>query len=281
MNPFDEIDDPPPESETPSQILLRSKTPDSAAWKFCVKIFKLLTGPGIRLEDVTRLPLRERLHLFWEKVEDNSEDLRSFLIGLVFCLAVFIGLVAGPTAVSAIQLDGIALSTSPACGVWMHPNQTRRMLYVWTQAEEQSAAYYRNCYEANSSTRVCNIFANNDPLSITTDSQVCPFQEDMCLLGPSSAITFDTGMVSAKTLGVNSKNQAYYQRRSTCAPVKSNGFVDMQDNYSGFLIQSQFYYGPRSYSNSTFDESRIFGLPGLTVPAYEVTVRKAWYDTFE
>ena len=84
-------------------------------------------------------------------------------------------------------------------------------------------------------------------------------------------------MISANTLGINSQTPAYYQRKTTCAPVRAEDFVDTQDNYKGFLLQSQFYYGPAVNSNWTFAESRIFSLPGTSVPAYQVTVKKAGY----
>ena len=114
-------------------------------------------------------------------MQNNSDELRSFCLWLVFCLVVFVGLVAGSTTVFLIQLDGMALSTSPTCGVWLK-NLTRSMVYTWAQrAEEQSAIYYRNCYESAPSTNVYNLFANNEPLSTTTDNDTCPFQADICV----------------------------------------------------------------------------------------------------
>jgi hypothetical protein len=152
-------------------------------------------------------------------------------------------------------------------------------MYAWALAEEQSANYYQNCYEANEASQVCNIFANNDRLSNTIDNDLCPFEDDMCLLGPSSAVTFDTGMLPSSTLGINSQTHVYYRRKTTCSPLRTDGFVVTQDNYSGFLLQSQFYYGNSTQSNWTYAESRIFSLPGTSVPAYAVSVKKAWYES--
>jgi hypothetical protein len=234
----------------------------------------VLVDPGIKLGDGTRLGFRKRLDIVWENAQLHYKELRDFGLMLLFCLFVFATLAIGSTAVSAVQLDNMALSTSPTCGVWINRNLTRSMLYVWAKAEEQSAAYYRNCYEASSSAKVCNIFSNNGRLSTSTDNDTCPFRADMCLLGPSSAITLDTGILPSNTLGINSGNTVYYQRKTTCAPVTTEGYVITQDNYNGIIIGSRFYYGGR-VSNWTYEESRIFKISRTTVPSYQIAIRKA------
>lgn len=146
------------------------------------------------------------------------------------------------------------------------------MVYAWNMAEEQAASYYRGCYEADPSVQLCNIYANNDPLSQRTDNTDCPFLGDVCLLGPKSAVTFDTGYLDVNTLGINARNRPFYRRRTTCAPVVTDGYVEFQDNYSGFLIQAQFYYGTRD-RGPTYAQSRIFSLPGTSSPTYQVAVK--------
>ena len=224
------------------------------------------------------LAFSQRLHQSWQNLRNNFERLRSLGFWLVFSAAIFMALSIGATSVSYLQSDGMALSASPNCGNWVGRGSTRRMIYAWNQGEEQAASYYRNCYEADPSVQECNIYASNEPLSKKTDNDGCPFQGDVCLLGPRSAVTFDTGYLDGNTLGINSRNRPFYRRKTTCAPLVTKGYVEVQDNYAGFLIQAQFYYGAaRGANNWTYSQSRIFSLPGTSSPTYQVAVKNAWY----
>jgi hypothetical protein len=223
-----------------------------------------------------RVTHRQRLRDFWQNILNNREDLRELSLWLIFSASAFAGLSIGPTFVSYLQSDGIALSASPTCGDWLSNHSTRNMIYAWNQGEEQAASYYRSCYETDPSTKACNIYADNVLLSQKTDNDNCPFRGDVCLLGPKSAVTFDTGYLDAKTLGINARKRPFYRRRTTCAPLVTDGYVDIQDNYSGFLIQAQFYYGPKE-QGWTYSQSRIFSLPGTSSPTYEVAVKVSGY----
>jgi hypothetical protein len=158
----------------------------------------------------------------------------------------------------------------------MHINVTKEMVFAWARSEEDAASYYRNCYEADPSVRECNIYANNGPLSNRTDDDDCPFQGDVCLLGPHSAITLDTGYTDVNTLGINSRNRPFFRRKTTCSPLVTDGYVNIQDNYSGILIEAQFYYGPGKVFNWTHTQARIFRVPGVSSPAYEIVIKNAW-----
>jgi hypothetical protein len=119
----------------------------------------------------------------------------------------------GSTIVSYLQSDNMALAVSPTCGNWMSPGITKEMLFAWAQSEEDAAGYYQNCYEADPSVQECNIYANNGPLSNRTDDDDCQFQGDVCLLGPHSAITLDTGYIDANTLGINSQKNPSFSKK--------------------------------------------------------------------
>jgi hypothetical protein len=264
--------------EDPVDFVLDTTAPESAIWAILCEIWRVLKESGIRLSGGTaREPYSKILKRSWRNILNNIKYVIPLSLWLLFAASIFMGLAIGGTAVSYLQSDSLALTTSPTCGFWVIPENTRRMVYAWSQAEEQAANYYRDCYEAAPSIQQCNIFAHNEQLSNTTDNDDCPFLGNVCLLGPNSAVTFDTGYVDSNTLGINSVRRPYYRRKTTCAPLVTEGYVDVWDHYSGFLIQAQFYYGPDNTS-LTYNQSRIFFLPGASSPTYEVVAKKAGYD---
>jgi hypothetical protein len=262
--------------EEPRSHVVGSRSPDSAAWDIVVVVIKTLRETVIRLGGGggggSEASPRQRLLDFWQNIRNNLGELGSLGIWLLFSVSAFLGLSIGPTFVSYLQSDSLALSASPTCGRWQSNGSTRDMIFAWNQAEEQAASYYRSCYEASPSIKECNLYADNGILSQKTDHDDCPFLGDVCLLGPKSAVTFDSGYLDARTLGVNTRRRLFYRRKNTCAPLVTDGYVDIQDNYMGFLIQAQFYYNSRE-QGPTNAQSRIFSLPGTSSPTYEVAIR--------
>lgn len=266
------IEDRPRAREGPSSHVVNSRSPDSAAWTILCDFLQILMESIIQLRGGTsEITLRRRLNDFWQNIVNNGEELLHLVFWFIFSCSIFMGLSIGATFVSYLQSDSIALSLSPTCGDWIG-RTTKTMVFAWNLGEEQAAGYYRNCYEADPSVQECNIYANNGPLSNTTDNDDCPFRGDVCLLGPKSAVTFDTGYLDINTLGINTRKRLFYRRRTTCAPLVTDGYVDVQDNYSGVMIQAQFYYGPRD-QGWTYSQSRMF-LPEVSSLTYEVIVRK-------
>jgi hypothetical protein len=207
--------------EQPRTYVLKSKSPDGAVWALGRAALRILLRQSVIIlhAGTSNRTFRQRLGDFWQNIVNNRDELWNISFWLTFSASIFIGLSIGATTVSYLQSDNMALSTSPNCGEWVSAGLTKQMLYAWNQGEEQAASYYRSCYEADPTIQQCNIYANNDPLSNVTNNDDCPFQGNVCLLGPQSAVTFDTGYLDVNTLGINSRNRPFYRRKTTCAPL--------------------------------------------------------------
>lgn len=220
--------------------------------------------------------ITEKARRLWENFLNKREELFSITMIVSFCATVFAAFTAAATAVAHLELDNIALSTSPDCGYWQSHNSAKLEIFALNRAEEQTANYYQNCYEMNPSLQDCNLYARRELFSRMTDNDDCPFKGDVCLLGNKSAISFDTGYVDSKYLGINSRQRPFYRRRTVCAPLVTDGYVNVINHFDT-LFQTQFYYGPLKVANFTWEQWRIFGIEGSQAPMYQVVVRKAEY----
>ena len=89
------------------------------------------------------------------------------------------------------------------------------------------------------------------------DHAICPFAEDLCLRGSSSAYTLTTNLVPSKDLGINVPTGFLWNRTTTCVPLTRKGYVKMSENGTRY----EYYYGPNS----------DFGTPTWTSP-----VNQSW-----
>lgn len=110
--------------------------------------------------------------------------------------------------------------------------------------------YVRNCYPLGVSRGVlnCEKFVTRSLPYHLGHNIPCPFSSDLCSVRPNSAVLLDSGLISVRDLGINSKlaKALYVQRRSVCAVVPDKPFLD-QKTYSTAgqeRVRSYLFYLP-------------------------------------
>jgi hypothetical protein len=160
----------------------------------------------------------------------------------MFCLVTFGLFIWGSIASASIVTNSTALSDSPDCGFWIpdsraghHKNGTYGFRYL---QEVEAGEYAKSCYGAARGADGCNFFVSQDIPYTVRENDVCPFSDELCLEGHYSAFTMSTPLITSKMLGINVPTGYKFNRTTSCAPVKREGFViDTGDTY-------EYYYGP-------------------------------------
>ncbi len=213
-------------------------------------------------------------------VHSGAKQIDSPSITMVVLATVLFGLfvaqaIAGVFS-SKIASDRIGLSSSEHCGIWQFDDNAGEEAADRDdpnnyQKEARASQYARNCYNSPdpTSTLACKIFYNQSIAFTTKTHQPCPFaSSELCLYGLYSAVTFDTGLVEASTLGINSPLTHKFRRSTTCSPLNmSEPYVKAPPQGTGDTTY-RYYYGPKDNANYTFKTS---GQPfEWLVPVYSV-----------
>lgn len=146
----------------------------------------------------------------------GAKQIESPSIIMVVLSTVLFGLFVAPAIAgifsAKIASDRIGLSSSKHCGIWQFDDNAgaeaadRDDLNNY-QKEARASQYARNCYNwpDSTSTLSCKVFYNKSIAFTTKTHQPYPFpSSELCLDGLYSAVTFDTGLVEASTIGINS-----------------------------------------------------------------------------
>lgn len=175
-----------------------------------------------------------------------------------------------------IASDRVGLSSSNHCGIWEFDDNAgaeagdRDDLNHY-QKEARASQYARNCYNSpdSTSTLSCKIFYNQSIAFTTKTHQPCPFaSSELCLDGLYSAVTFDTGLVEASTIGINSPLTHKFRRITTCSPVNMSEPYVKGPSQGATDTTYRYYYGPKDNADYTFKTS---GHPlEWLVPVYSV-----------
>ncbi len=175
-----------------------------------------------------------------------------------------------------IASDRIGLSSSNHCGIWQFDDNAgaeaadRDDLNNY-QKEARASQYARNCYNSpdSTSTLSCKIFYNQSIVFTTKTHQPCPFpSSELCLDGLYSAVTFDTGLVEASTIGINSLLTHKFRRITTCSPLNMSERYVKGPSQGANGTTYRYYYGPKDNADHTFKTS---GHPfEWLVPVYSV-----------
>lgn len=175
--------------------------------------------------------------------------------------------------VTKIPAKEAALSGSKRCGYWGlidDANAAAVDADTLLQGEKQTIAgqYARDCYGPRSatSTNHCSMF-REQAIDITDIEmhQQCPFVNDTYCPGTGfTAVKFTTGLVDAKTIGVNVEKAPKLNRTMMCVPLDIKaGFVEdlNEGNETG-------QYGYRLGSVGSVENTSNFTF-------------RTWGDTFE
>ena len=132
------------------------------------------------------------------------------LLFSIFLIGVFVAEFTGTIFSGSIVSDTLALVASKKCELL--PGNLR------TEALD----YSKKCYGTDPGQDDCNSYNQSIAYSETSEGK-CPFVESLCAFKNESGFSFDTGLLDAKYLGINSATRFQFRQRSTCHPLKTDG----------------------------------------------------------
>lgn len=193
-------------------------------------------------------------------VEWRSNTPRAFLKNLPLIglgsLNMIVFLVAGILVSRTTSPDSEVLARgkcgfiqgSAAGGEWLGGNSTQRsigdVLYQAASKTYRDESFYaRSCYgnQLDRSPTFCKLYKEPYIPSTRVDNATCPFATKVCM---GEAITFDTGRISSRDLGINTPNDQLVDIRKTltCAPLAieqyASGWTSEQKPGLDFHYQS-------------------------------------------
>lgn len=144
------------------------------------------------------------------------------IIASIFLSALFVGIFVAESSANVLSAnivsDTTALVSSAKCTFHSY---SRCLLPTGGAA----LSYSQQCYQAPLGADGCNFFYNQSIGYKEKSEDICPFAWPLCIKARNSTLTFDTGLVDASTIGVNSATQFQFRRTSTCAPLGSNSVL--------------------------------------------------------
>ena len=207
-------------TQDPSENLITTQKSHSeigAALKLIGNVWQTLKLRHIELP--TESATRQQPELIWiSKIWKNflqqpAEIALSLLLSAIF-IGFFVAQSSGSVLSAKIISDGAALSTSPRCR------------YSSVTADDARFGGYNDyserCYRSPLGADGCTLFYNQSISYTEQASDKCPFSNssgNRCTEGIHAPITFDTGFVDAKCLGINAAKRHKFRRQTTCTPA--------------------------------------------------------------
>jgi hypothetical protein len=187
-----------------------------------------------------------------------ADKLCLFLFTAVVVMLVA-GLIVGGYFLTNVRVDGAARLASEKCGLWLFEGEKRseaatraRMLDL--EKEERAAQFAEDCYGRPSiAVSRCKVFHQPRlPGSAPIYTNKCPFAPEICLRNQS--VTFDTEIIDAKVLGINSPSTPKFRRSTTCTPL-SMAYPFVQNSTSNGTTTYTYHYGTKTEGSQTVDHT--------------------------
>ena len=163
-----------------------------------------------------------------------------------------------------IASDRAGVLSSQHCGIWEYDEDAgeeaayREDVLNNYGKEARASQYVKTCYDSSmpSSLFSCGVFYNQSIAFDTLTSQPCPFASpDMCHGGLYSAIKFDTGLIDASIIGVNTRETHKFRRTTSCAPLNMSETYVRESHRSVNDTYDYFYGRKRNGPEYTFSTS--------------------------
>ncbi|KAH7369555.1 hypothetical protein BKA65DRAFT_1132 [Rhexocercosporidium sp. MPI-PUGE-AT-0058] len=189
----------------------------------------------------------------WENIKARWVETVIVIILWLFSAITFGLIIWGSIASTNLISESIALSASVDCGVWVmggekaSPNCTTGLNYL---QELESSEYAKRCYRSSTGADGCNFFVAQDMPYTEVHDDACPFANELCLLGQSSAYTMRTELISSKSLGINVPKGMLFNRSTTCVPIERKDFAFASNE------SLSYNYGPSGMSDSTWTTTK-------------------------
>ena len=237
-------------------IVREQTTPDSKGWHQILDALKRIFAGPPQLpgagqlnpsSKVARSPL-SRLYWWelWEHMEIKS-NLPQLIGGLLYLLA-YLGVLACGVLTAQLATDSTAISASPDCGLYLPDSSLDAETAIRISrpyefdAQLESAALAQSCYKTPAATDNCNFFTHRSIDFSVQRNAPCPFEDGLCHGGPKSAISFSTGPINARVIGINAPKTYEFRRNSNCSPLNMNETFIRQSKDDGGRVH-HYYYG--------------------------------------
>jgi hypothetical protein len=197
------------------------------------------------------------------------------LVGGLFYLLAYLGVLACGVLTAQLATNSTAISASPDCGLYLPDNNLDAETAVRIgrpyefDAEVESAALSQSCYKTPAATDDCNFFTHRSINFSVNRNAPCPFESSMCHGG---IISFSTGSINARVIGINAPKTYEFRRNSTCSPLNMNEtFIRPSRDEDGRIYH--YHYGSTSgsagletdWSYQTRDSAYMPDAPGYLV----------------
>ena len=174
--------------------------------------------------------------------------------------AFFVAQVIAGVFSARVATDRAALISSAHCGIWAFDweagdEAAARADLQQYHEEARAGQYARNCYGSQNTTDStrCDFFYRKSIGFTSTSLDKCPFtSHELCSGGLYSAVTFDTGLVDASSLGINSEILHKFRRKTTCSPLDMDyPYIRKGSSQDPKNTTYYYYYGRR------FDDTAV------------------------
>ncbi|RDW58675.1 hypothetical protein BP6252_13151 [Coleophoma cylindrospora] len=171
-----------------------------------------------------------RLSWTWRRAEVSGFIRSAHLTLLAFL--VFSFFLAATILTSRVQNSAFnnvdVLIVSPNCGgVYMRDgaSSASRLLRVMSQTLSASN-WARNCYGDQNNLQCGTYAAKEIPWTVNANAS-CPFANETCRLGATTAYDMDTGLVDSHSiLGINAppSQRLFFRRKAVCTPMRLGNY---------------------------------------------------------
>lgn len=156
----------------------------------------------------------QKLQSSWMRFLRQPVDILISLAISAALIGLFVAQSSGSVLSASIVSDSIALASSSSCAAATDNS---------VSSLPRAVAYVTKCYHAKQGADGCNFFYNQTIAYTEKANQTCPFTGQTCARGKNSAVTFDTGLIDAKLLGINAAKHYQFRRKMLCAPLVPDG----------------------------------------------------------
>lgn len=224
-----------------------------AALDLITKGFKLLKADRIQLFIPSPVSKRHcqslpKIARLWSNFIQQPVDVMvPFLLSAAF-IGLFVAQSSSSILSARILTDKIALSIPPGCTTGFRLSTT-----TFALSFDAAIAYTKQCYHAEEGAEGCNFFYNQSIKYIEKANQTCPFRGKTCAWGRNSALSFDTGLVDAHFLGINSQKKYQFRRKMLCAPLLPDGDFIISETGTDNTTSIRYSPSPKHTTHSHKD----------------------------
>ena len=204
-----------------------------AALSIIGRLWQSLTSGGIKLPIIRnswtkkfpyRLFMIPTILTTWNNFLRQPVDIIASILLSILLVGMFIAESTANVLSAKIVSDTTAQVSSPGCSL------AKRVVY--SEFQPNAFDYSQRCYRKRQGTSGCTFYYNQSIAYAETNDEA-PFINDLRMNAEDSALKFDTGLVEAKTIGINSANDFQFRRTASCTPLKAKSEVlelKLEDN---------------------------------------------------